>query len=892
MSTDSGMTIVADSGSSAAKPPPPPPHVVVVKKEEAPSEEEEDDEPVRSPSKNKSKKKKKVDYSSEEEVKPLRRKVPSSSSSRSASTSRSGSGTPMKDETESEEEDEESSDEEEEEEEEEEEKPKPKPKPKTATEGTSKRKKVVESKPQLMGHLPVATDQALRTFTELPECTYATKTLGNALFFDDESVSCDCTFSRSHSHVEPDEACGDEAGCVNRLLQIECEPDNCRCGDRCQNQRFQKKQYAPIEVVRTERKGYGVRAKEDLTAETFIYEYVGEVIGPTVFARKMKEYAEGGIRHFYFMALDKEIFIDATKKGGLGRFLNHSCNPNCVVGKWTVGKKMRMGIFAKRDIVKDEELTFNYNVDRYGHVAQECFCGEPNCSGFIGGKTQTDIGGMDDLYLDALGITDEVEAQGMRGTKKKKGRKLDEDFTPTLRPIEIDEVAKVSAAVRQAITTKRILEKLLERINMTEDEDVQRQLLRLHGFNLMCHTLKEYPDDYELIKCVLQILTRWPLVARNKVETSKIEPPVIRCSEMEDQPKIRKLALALLDSWKDLEIGYRIPKSSKDAGDGERKRMADFDLESLAKRAKGESDYPRVEEEIDRRPAFVAPKPTFPTPIPHHQLPLPLGWRAVPSKHSSRTFYLNEYTGTQHSEFPTSPAPRPPKPVAPQMNVNDIIKRFEAEAKAKAEQEEEAAKLAVAAEKKAQVKASTGISKEKRVTTHFSTIVVSVMSKYKAHIDPDQFKKRARELTEILCDKEKRHPNYHTESYETISAEKAAKVKGFAKDWVRKLVERRGKHSTSSSRSHGSSSTAPHSTLPTPSPSSTPWSHALPESRNGHTRSDPPTPGTSAREDANLIASLVRDASSSYAGGSDSTPMDMDDGGSTPPGTPPSKRGL
>lgn len=59
-------------------------------------------------------------------------------------------------------------------------------------------------------------------------------------------------------------------------------------------------------------------------------------------------------------------FIDATKKGGIGRFANHSCNPNCYVAKWTVGKRIRMGIFASRKIVKDEELTFNYNVDRYG----------------------------------------------------------------------------------------------------------------------------------------------------------------------------------------------------------------------------------------------------------------------------------------------------------------------------------------------------------------------------------------------------------------------------------------------------------------------------------------------------------------------------------------------
>lgn len=63
------------------------------------------------------------------------------------------------------------------------------------------------------------------------------------------------------------------------------------------------------------------------------------------------------------------------------------------------------------------------------HEAQICYCGEPGCVGFIGGKTQTDIGGMDDLFLDALGITEQVEAEGMKGSKKKKARHLDEDFT-------------------------------------------------------------------------------------------------------------------------------------------------------------------------------------------------------------------------------------------------------------------------------------------------------------------------------------------------------------------------------------------------------------------------------------------------------------------------------
>lgn len=38
-----------------------------------------------------------------------------------------------------------------------------------------------------------------------------------------------------------------------------------------------------------------------------MYEYVGEVIGPQPFQRKMKEYANEGIKHFYFMALDRDV---------------------------------------------------------------------------------------------------------------------------------------------------------------------------------------------------------------------------------------------------------------------------------------------------------------------------------------------------------------------------------------------------------------------------------------------------------------------------------------------------------------------------------------------------------------------------------------------------------
>ena len=64
----------------------------------------------------------------------------------------------------------------------------------------------------------------------------------------------------------------------------------------------------------------------------------------------------------------------------------------------------------------------------------------------------------------ALGIADQVEALGLRGNKKKNGKKLDIDFDPIMQPITEEEVAKVAAAIKQAVSIKRILVRLLQRV--------------------------------------------------------------------------------------------------------------------------------------------------------------------------------------------------------------------------------------------------------------------------------------------------------------------------------------------------------------------------------------------------------------------------------------------
>lgn len=62
-------------------------------------------------------------------------------------------------------------------------------------------------------------------------------------------------------------------------------------------------------------------------------EYVGEVLDTKEFKRRRKDYSRGQNPHFYFMALKPDLFIDATRKGNISRFINHSCDPNAETQK-------------------------------------------------------------------------------------------------------------------------------------------------------------------------------------------------------------------------------------------------------------------------------------------------------------------------------------------------------------------------------------------------------------------------------------------------------------------------------------------------------------------------------------------------------------------------------
>ncbi|KAK4391036.1 Histone-lysine N-methyltransferase ASHH2 [Sesamum angolense] len=111
-----------------------------------------------------------------------------------------------------------------------------------------------------------------------------------------------------------------------------------------------------------------------------------QVLDVHAYEARQREYALNGHKHFYFMTLNGSEVIDACAKGNLGRFINHSCDPNCRTEKWMVNGEVCIGLFSLRDIKKGEEVTFDYNYVRvFGAAAKKCVCGSPNCRGYIGG---------------------------------------------------------------------------------------------------------------------------------------------------------------------------------------------------------------------------------------------------------------------------------------------------------------------------------------------------------------------------------------------------------------------------------------------------------------------------------------------------------------------------
>mmetsp|Transcript_24571 Transcript_24571/g.80241 ORF Transcript_24571/g.80241 Transcript_24571/m.80241 type:complete len:1052 (+) Transcript_24571:316-3471(+) len=151
-----------------------------------------------------------------------------------------------------------------------------------------------------------------------------------------------------------------------------------------------------VEVFATANgRGLGVRAIQRIPAHSPLLEYVGELISYGESARRDE------LRHDtvdrYLWQLQNEnpgpsAIIDASTFGNASRFINHSCDPNCVAkpiqrttkGTCGVPAPPRIVITTTRIIEAGQEITYDYNA-LMGAVYSnlKCLCGARTCRGTI-----------------------------------------------------------------------------------------------------------------------------------------------------------------------------------------------------------------------------------------------------------------------------------------------------------------------------------------------------------------------------------------------------------------------------------------------------------------------------------------------------------------------------
>nr|XP_058913501.1 histone-lysine N-methyltransferase SETD2-like [Kogia breviceps] len=357
-------------------------------------------------------------------------------------------------------------------------------------------------------------------FDLIEENVYLTERKKNKSHRDLKRMQCECTPLSKDERAQGEIACGED--CLNHLLMIECS-SRCPNGDYCSNRRFQRKQYADVEVILTEKKGWGLRAAKDLPSNTFVLEYCGEVLDHKEFKARVKEYARNKNTHYYFMALKNDEIIDATQKGNCSRFMNHSCEPNCETQKWTVNGQLRVGFFTTKLVPSGSELTFDYQFQRYGKEAQKCFCGSANCRGYLGGENRVSI---------------RAAGGKMKKERSQKKDSVDGELEALMGNGEgLSDKNQVLSLSWLMVRIETLEQKLtcLKLIQNTHSQSCLKSFLEHHGLSLLWIWMAELDygreSNQKLREEIIKTLEHLPIPTKNMLEESKVLPIIQRWSQ-------------------------------------------------------------------------------------------------------------------------------------------------------------------------------------------------------------------------------------------------------------------------------------------------------------------------------------------------------------------------
>nr|XP_020646695.1 histone-lysine N-methyltransferase SETMAR [Pogona vitticeps] len=178
----------------------------------------------------------------------------------------------------------------------------------------------------------------------------------------------------------------------------------CQCGELCQNRVIQRGLQFRLEVFKTAKKGWGLRTVEFIPKGRFVCEYAGEILDFGEAHRRIQLQTPSdpnyiiALREHLWDGRIMETYVDPTHIGNIGRFLNHSCEPNLFMVPIRIDSVVpKLALFAARDICEGEELTYDYSGRYHNYLPikdqdrlqqdeeskKACYCGANLCTGFL-----------------------------------------------------------------------------------------------------------------------------------------------------------------------------------------------------------------------------------------------------------------------------------------------------------------------------------------------------------------------------------------------------------------------------------------------------------------------------------------------------------------------------
>ena len=126
-----------------------------------------------------------------------------------------------------------------------------------------------------------------------------------------------------------------------------------------------KKQTLKVKVKRSSA-GLGLFAEEDIKKDSFVIEYTGNILS------SKEADARGGK---YLFEVNSRKVIDGSGRENKARYINHSCRPNCEIEI----KKGRVFVYARKNIKKGEELSYDYGKEYFNEYIRPLGCKCKKC---------------------------------------------------------------------------------------------------------------------------------------------------------------------------------------------------------------------------------------------------------------------------------------------------------------------------------------------------------------------------------------------------------------------------------------------------------------------------------------------------------------------------------